>query len=362
MKGRIYPQLKDIMATKATSQDQPMPDEQAQTNAKIQQLEQQLAQMGRVLREMQQAQQQQQQPAAGEKTLLKPPSYHHSKAKDEEGGFLIWRSAFMEVCRANQWSNQTAKAAAKASMRGVAGKTVYDMNTVAYLNIQSLLDAFEQRFVPAAEANLAKVDFDQAAQGAKETIQEFHSRCRMLWFRAYPRDQENTQLRRRFALGLRDADVRKHVLRVDPETYEGSLAAAQNEKAVVMQTNHYGLGAPLRSAEEEPMEIGAIKAGVSKPEHQSSSTLGACPVCEKPGHSVEKCFTLARMKSAYERERSMAKYRKERPGAAKQPQRQWRKKFSKKLMAALEELHINDSGEEEEVSSEDNEGEESPNA
>ncbi|CAB4045382.1 Hypothetical predicted protein, partial [Paramuricea clavata] len=156
-----------------------------------------------------------------EKTIIKPPAYWNDRSKD--GGFLVWRQQFEDAIAANRYSTDNAIRAAKNAVRGEASELVSDIKSEEFITLDDFLNAFEARFVAEAEANLLKVDFDQLLQGKEETILAFHARCRTLFKRAYPRDVDDTQLRRRFTLGLRDASVRQHRTPADGAAVEGMV-------------------------------------------------------------------------------------------------------------------------------------------
>ena len=148
-------------------------------------------------------------------------------------------------------------------MVGQAGALVYDLRLEDFQTLHQFLDALESRFVPEAEANLAKVSFERAQQGPDETIQAWHGRLRMLFARAYPGATEEEPLVRRFIVGLQQLTVQQQVMRANPRSYSAALAAAQNEEVVNKQAKYYRLGAPGRADPNgpEPMEIGALQEG-----------------------------------------------------------------------------------------------------
>ena len=252
-----------------------------------------LQQLNNLQMQVHQLQQAQVQPGMQRRGVLKYPSYYHEESKD--GGFLLWKSQFVQTARVNGEDDLTLRHIIKASLHQAAGQLAYDLAPEAFPNGQEFFNALEARFVPQAEANLAKVKFEQAAQGHEETIQAYHGRLRMLYARAYPHSVEDQVLIRRFCVSLRDRPVREQVLRQDPKTYVQALSVAQNEQAVGLQAAHYQLGAPMDGP--EPMEIGAI--GHQRP--KSMATQEPCPVCGKPGHTVRTCFKLRRMEQVFER-------------------------------------------------------------
>ena len=276
--------------------------------AAMEQLAQRIAQLEH---QLQQQQLRQQQPQPPRRPLAKYPKYFNEEAKD--GGWLLWRSQFLEAAGINQDDDVLARRQAKLQMSMAAGTLVYDLQPEDFPNLQAFLDALESRFIPEAEANLAKVSFEKAVQTTGETIQAFHGRLRMLYRRAYPRSPGEEPLVRRFVVGLRDPKVQEQVIRKDPRTYFAALQAAQNELAVAKQVSHYQVGAPMsQDLGPAPMEIGslqsqsnkAIKTASTKVIRKDAVSKNAreyppCPVDGKTNHPIERCYLLRKMKELY---------------------------------------------------------------
>ena len=273
--------------------------------AAMEQLAQRIAQLEQQL----QLQIQQRQPQPQRRPLAKYPKYYNEEAKD--GGWLLWRSQFLEAAGINQDDDVLARRQAKLQMSMSAGTLVYDLQPEDFPNLQAFLDALESRFIPEAEANLAKVSFEKALQTTGESIQAFHGRLRMLYRRAYPRSPGEEPLVRRFVVGLRDPKVQEQVIRKDPRTYFAALQAAQNELAVAKQVAHYQVGAPMsQDLGPAPMEIGSMQAtkanqkASTKVIRKDSVSKNAreyppCPVDGKTNHPIERCYLLRKMKELY---------------------------------------------------------------
>ena len=265
----------------------------------MEQLVQRIAQLEQQLQL--QMQQRQPQPQQQRRPLAKYPKYFNEEAKD--GGFLLWRSQFLEAVGINGDDDLLARRQAKLQMCMKAGSLVFDLLPEDFLNLQAFLDALESRFIPEAEANLAKVSFEKAVQTTGESIQGFHGRLRMLYRRAYPRSPGEEPLVRRFVVGLRDPKVQEQVIRKDPRTYFAALQAAQNELAVTQQVAHYQVGARMsQDLGPAPMEIGSLqttkaiqkastKAIRSHPKESTSKNAKEyppCPVDGKTNHPIER--------------------------------------------------------------------------
>ena len=205
-------------------------------------------------------------------TILKPRTFGNTEAED----WITFRRHFENVVDANGWDGQIACLALSASMTGAAATAVHDFQANIQDNHNVLLDDYEARFLPASASEMARVRFDNATQGRKETLLNWHSRLRNLFRRAYPQAGDETPLIRRFELGLKNSILREHVLRQHPATYAAALEASQNEQSIVEVTTALHLG-----PREEPMEIGAL----------SDMT---CHFCDKKGHIRRDCRAFSR--------------------------------------------------------------------
>ena len=123
--------------------------------------------------------------------------------------------------------------------------------------------------------------------------------------KAYPNQEDQTHLIRRFAIGLRKKEVRNYTLRAMPATYEAALAAAQNEQSVLHMANCLDLG----RVNPDAMDVSAIQKGrsgaQSKPGFNKSASYGGakpkgkCNYCHKPGHFARDCFSLNKAKNYF---------------------------------------------------------------
>ncbi len=91
-----------------------------------------------------------------------------------------------------------------------------------------LLNLYEQRFLPAAASDIARVTFRQASQKEDEPILAWSSRLRLLNSRAYPNmpaaDQEtNTDLIEAFVVRLNNKVTADRIWNRRPDTYAQAL-------------------------------------------------------------------------------------------------------------------------------------------
>lgn len=164
--------------------------------------------------------------------------------------WMTWRSNFEITCDINGWAiagvaadailrNQTRrKREIAAAMQGAAKRAVADIEwRPDAVTSAQLLTLYEERFLPAAQGDLAYVSFGSAAQRETETALEWHSRLRDLFGRAYPlrrADAEHDRdLIQRFVLGMKDQKVREAIYDRRPATYSAALVEAHNKVAAL---------------------------------------------------------------------------------------------------------------------------------
>ena len=89
--------------------------------------------------QLHQQQQRQQPPQPQRRPLAKYPKYYNEDTKD--GGWLLWRSQFLEAVGINQDDDVLARRQAKLQMCMSAGTLVYDLLPEDFLSLQTFLDA-----------------------------------------------------------------------------------------------------------------------------------------------------------------------------------------------------------------------------
>jgi len=228
-----------------------------------------------------------------------PRMPHLSFAGREEDDWVSFRQAFINASRFNGYSEQQAKWALKGCMKDAAFLSIQLLNHEdPDVTAEQLADLYEAKFMPAATSDLARARYETAVQGPKEGILQWHGRLQMLFVRAYGNGgaaMGEAMLVRSFARGLRHKRVREHVLRSQPDTYDGALNYAQTEQAVLDSSSFIpgatpafatniagrhggGQGQGQGQGQGEPMEIGAISLNKIQ-----------CHNCGKFGHFARDC-------------------------------------------------------------------------
>ena len=229
-------------------------------------------------------------------------SHKIDKFTNESGAddWIVFKRHFLNTCQLNGFQDQEMRRALAAAMAGKAALAVLDVDVNAVdeggnqITINDVLDIFESRFLPEASSQIARINFDAARQGATENVLNFHSRLRSLYNRAYPNAADQTNLIRRFIMGLRRRELRVQCMRNYPQTYPDALQVAQNEASVMQMVKVTELGA---APAEEPMEIGAIQPPGQHPPpppRQGNPRNTNCHFCGRQGHWKRECELLKR--------------------------------------------------------------------
>jgi len=202
----------------------------------------------------------------------------------------IWRRNFVQTALINGWQDQRQRREAVANIEGIAATSVSDIEPDNYADIQLLLEALEARFLPAAQTQTAKTEFNLSKQKPGETVIQWHARLRELFIRAYPARNpiNDDQLIDKFVSGLYDRDVMSFILDRDPNTYAAALEHAQRRTSalLVLARNKGGTNGTTTNP--------IAHLGQEDYEDNSYGELNAigrnqCWYCRKAGHLRDDC-------------------------------------------------------------------------
>ena len=173
-------------------------------------------------------------------------------------------------------------------MEGAANRAVSDLNVETFANVTLTLDAYEERFIPRAAAQLARAEFDHACQASNETVFQWHTRLREIFSRAYPERAATADrpLIDKFTIGLVDSALARHMLDHQPATFAQALQTAQSKQATEdLMAARYPGQAPTLSA-------------MSHPDGRSAGSSG-CWYCQEPGHQRSDCSKFMQQKEIF---------------------------------------------------------------
>ena len=232
--------------------------------------------------------------AGRERNILKPPQFSDEK---NEVPYQVWEKNFQEVVAVNNWTQETARRAAKACLKGKAATRAFDLDPSEYITLAAFLEALQQRFLPKSRANLAKCHFETCTQRPNESIGDWHSRAKILYIHQDPTANINSsELIRRFIGGLyQRKEIMKAVFRANPQTYDEALQMAEDGEAADKQCEYYSTSTqnPTPYPGIEPMEIGAIQP-------RQGRLVAECIACGRQGHDANNCWSIPRMRKFFE--------------------------------------------------------------
>ena len=218
------------------------------------------------------------------KKASRPNVRFNTFSNEPDEDFLVFKQHLKTVVKLNGYDDEQSRLALAAAMKGKAAAAVLDINVLEENStFENILESYEDRFLPTACSQMARMKFDAARQGNHEGVLDFHARLRTLYSKAYPDAADNVLLIRRFTLGLRRKEVRSQVMRGQPLTYTAALEMAQNETSVLQLVRISELGAAAPGV--EPMEIGALGN-----DHRHVR----CFNCKRLGHTKANCRVVRR--------------------------------------------------------------------
>ena len=147
-------------------------------------------------------------PAAGAQLIAMQPADLQALAQLMRGGstklrrmteataeaWLEYKRHFTKIAVLQQWGDERARHELAAGIQEKAGNAVADIDVdEAGVNLDDIIEAFEERFMPAAAGATARKNYQSAKQFPTESVREWHTRTRELFFLAYPGEDPNAQ-------------------------------------------------------------------------------------------------------------------------------------------------------------------------
>ena len=100
--------------------------------------------------------------------------------------FLAWCSQFTVIADYHRWSDEEAKQLMYAYMKGTALESVMDVPITGLESTKETLDEYQRRFLPESDSQLLRAQFTCVVQFPSESVQNLHTRMRVLYHLAYP--------------------------------------------------------------------------------------------------------------------------------------------------------------------------------
>lgn len=215
----------------------------------------------------------------------------------EASEWRIWRKNFETAATINDWADLRQRREASAAMEGAAARAVHDIDHAVAPNIPiaNLLNAYENRFIPAAAGRLARAEFTSAKQRPAETVLQWHTRVREIFVRAYPARivNDDQQLMDQFTNNLVDLTIQAHTLDAAPATFQACLDTAQTKQANQMIL-HRQQDKPALNSIDNVESIDAIGF------RQNKERQKGCWYCGHEGHQRQDCDSFKKGKTYFQ--------------------------------------------------------------
>ena len=170
--------------------------------------------------------------AAVKRQQLQAQAYTHLPSDS----WHAFKDGFQYAMDYNKLSDKEIRAQLHHCMVGPARRAIGDIkihDAALYPTWQSLLQAYEDRFLPPQQSEMVNLQLEHCRQAQNENILEYQARLRELYYRAFPTGNDTDRmLIRRFIYGLLDPNVAHFVLRRKPTTYQQAIEAATGEASI----------------------------------------------------------------------------------------------------------------------------------
>ena len=231
-----------------------------------------------------------------ERASKKPPTFETGDPID----WMTFRRNFEITITINGWPNnrcrrELAGALTGRAARAVAGIAVEVVAGQVPIPYETLVQQYQDIFLPAAASDLAVAQFEKCRQWSDEELLVWHSRCRDLFSRAYPTEptEDSRRLIAAFSQGLASREVKEFVYTHRPQTFGAALTTAQNREATLSCMVDMGPAPTTAEGTGATAKIAAMggEYGLYAMKPAGSATV-QCWHCEEKGHVQRRCPAL----------------------------------------------------------------------
>ena len=212
---------------------------------------------------------------------------------------------FMTMSVSRRWTDQQKKSNMMDSFTGEAAGLVSQLAPMivnpacTYAHLQTMLLTI---FVPDAGSSLSRDEWADSRQKTDESISVWHSRCQMLFRRAFPTMNINEPLaREHFSKFLLNKSYHGFIMGKDPQTYAQCLTFANQAHSVHRTMARAGADTGINAMQPQQRKRAPNDRSNRPPYHQNGGPAkphnpydkkqrsSTCSWCDKPGHYMSKC-------------------------------------------------------------------------
>ncbi len=232
----------------------------------------------------------------------------NQKWRDHEIQYKVWyQTNSIAIVMDNNINQQ--KMALLSSLTGPATRAVElhgpgKPSFIAAQTHDAYLEVIRAVFLPRAESNLSRMDFEGYKQGVDQPISEYVTTKLSLYHSAEPNEnmRSYTYLRNQMLRGICSGYVKNEVIRIDPQNEQAIIEAMITAMGQAREAYQLGVGVVPNldglASTTRMTTTGANRAGAfggnhlpdgAEPMEIGAMTDKKCFKCQKPGHFSRNC-------------------------------------------------------------------------